>query len=105
MGFICLLLLLCWGLQGLLALGTVDFYRVFDVSLALGLVYQAGLVWDIGNYGEVLLICEKWLRHLYNGFFIIGTVKMVGKHGLDSLCDDEKEGISTLCTVLNAAFR
>ena len=62
-------------------------------------------MWDIGNYGEVLLICEKWLRHLYNGFFIIGTVKMVGKHGLNSLLGDEKEGIFTLCTVLNAAFR
>jgi len=85
LGFICLLLPLCRGLQGLLALGTVYFYRVLDVSLALGLVYQAGLVEDIRNYGEVLLICEKWLRHLYNGLFIIGTVKMVGKHGLDFL--------------------
>jgi hypothetical protein len=41
LGFICLFLFLCRGLNGLLALGTLDFYRVLDFSLALRLVYQA----------------------------------------------------------------
>lgn len=102
--FVCLFHLLYRGLQGLLALGTIDLYRVLDVSLALSLVYDARLVLDVRNYREILLIRKEWFGHLYSMVFIIRPANIIGEHWGDFIKKGDG-GIYGHCTVLNAAFR